>query len=328
MSMQNEITYAQAVREAMSEEMRRDPDVFLMGEDVGVYRGAFGVTQDMYQEFGTDRVIDTPISEAGFVGAGIGAAMKGMRPIIEIMFSDFVSVCWDMILNQAAKMHFMFGGQVNVPIVIRTAAGCGTGAAAQHSQSLEAMLCHIPGIKVVVPSTPYDAKGLLKSAIRDNNPVLFLEQKTLYRTKGPVPESEYLIPLGKADVKRVGSDCTIVTYGRMVPYCLRAAETLAEEGISAEVVDLRTLLPMDKEAVFESVKKTKRLLIVHEAVKTGGFGGEIAASVAESDAFFYLDAPIRRLAAEDMPVPFSAVLEKGVLPDEEKIAACVRGMVG
>ncbi len=326
--MQNEITYAQAIKDAMCEEMRRDKSVFLMGEDVGVYRGAFGVTQDMYLEFGNDRVIDTPISEAAFVGCGIGAAVEGMRPIVEIMFSDFLSVCWDMILNQAPKMHFMFGGKVSVPIVIRTASGCGTGAAAQHSQSLEAMLCHIPGLKVVAPSTPFDAKGLLKSAIRDNNPVIFLEQKLLYRTKGVVPEREYLIPLGKADIKRIGSDCTIVTYGRMTQLCLKASETLSNEGISCEVIDLRTLLPMDRPAIIESVKKTKHLLIVHEAVKTGGLGGEIAAAVAESDAFYYLDAPIRRLAAEDVPVPFSAVLEKGVLPDEEKIESAVREVVG
>ncbi|MBQ6384894.1 MAG: alpha-ketoacid dehydrogenase subunit beta [Lachnospiraceae bacterium] len=322
-----EITYAQAVKDAMCEEMRRDGDVILMGEDIGVYRGAFGVTQDMYQEF-PDRVIDTPISEAGFVGCAIGAAVEGMRPIVEIMFSDFMSVCWDMLLNQAPKMRYMFGGKVQVPLVLRTASGCGTGAAAQHSQSLEAMLCHIPGLKVVVPSTPYDAKGLLKSAIRDNNPVIFLEQKLLYRTKGMVPEGDYTVPLGRADIKKVGTDCTIVTYGRMVHTVLAAAETLADEGISAEVIDLRTLLPMDKNTVIESVKKTKHLVIVHEAVKTGGLGGEIAATIAESDAFYYLDAPIRRLAAEDVPVPFSAVLEKGVLPDETKIAEAVREEVG
>ena len=328
MSTPDKITYAQALKDAMSEEMKRDPSVFLMGEDIGVYRGAFGVTQNMYEEFGTDRVMDTPISEAGFVGAAIGAAMTGMRPVVELMFSDFISVCYDMILNQAPKMRFMFGGQLSVPMVIRTAAGCGTGAAAQHSQSLEAMLCHIPGLKVIVPSTPYDAKGLLKAAIRDDDPVIFLEQKTLYRKTGPVPAHDYVIPIGKADVKRIGTDCTIVTYGRMVHEALKAAEVLAEDGISAEVIDLRTLLPMDKEAVFESVKKTKRLVIVHEAVKTGGLGGEIAASVCESDAFFYLDAPIRRLASEDVPVPFSAILEKGILPDSSKIASCVKEMVG
>ena len=327
MSTPNEITYAQAVRDAMREEMLRDPDVFLMGEDIGVYRGAFGVTQELYKEF-PDRVIDTPISEAGFVGCAIGAAVEGMRPIVEIMFSDFISVCFDMILNQAPKMHFMFGGKVSVPLVIRTASGCGTGAAAQHSQSLEAMLCHIPGLKVIAPSTPYDAKGLLKSSVRDNNPVIFLEQKLLYRTTGAVPEGDYTVPIGKADVKKTGSDCTVVTYGRMVHTCLKAAEKLSGEGISVEVIDLRTLLPMDRQCVADSVKKTKHLIIVHEAVKTGGLGGEIAASIAESDAFYYLDGPIRRLAAEDSPVPFSAVLEKGVLPDEEKIIRCIREEVG
>ena len=325
--MPDEITYAQAVRDALTEEMRRDPEVFMMGEDIGVYRGAFGVTQEMYKEF-PDRVIDTPISEAGFVGCAIGAAIKGMRPVVEIMFSDFISVCYDMILNQAPKIHFMFGGKMSVPLVIRTASGGGTGAAAQHSQALEAMLCHIPGLKVVAPSTPYDAKGLLISSIRDNNPVIFLEQKTLYRTRGAVPVHSYTIPLGKADIKRIGTDCTIATYGRMVPVCLKAAEGLAAEGISCEVIDLRTLLPMDKPAIVESVKNTKHILIVHEAVKTGGLGGEIAASIAESEAFYYLDAPIRRLAAEDTPVPFSAVLEKSVLPDEEKIMEAVREEVG
>ncbi len=327
MSTQNEITYAQAVRDAMREEMMRDDGVVLMGEDIGVYRGAFGVTQEMYREF-PGRVIDTPISEAGFVGCAIGAALSGMRPIVEIMFSDFMSVCWDMILNQAPKMHFMFGGELSVPLVIRTASGCGTGAAAQHSQSLEAMLCHIPGLKVVVPSTPYDAKGLLKSAVRDNNPVIFLEQKLLYRTRGIVPDHDYTIPLGKADIKRIGTDCTLVTYGRMTQVCLKAAEILAGEGISAEVIDLRTLLPMDRNTVTASVRKTKHVLIVHEAVRTGGLAGEIAASIAESDAFYYLDSPIRRLCAEDVPVPFSPVLEKGVLPDETKICGAVREMVG
>lgn len=319
-----EITYANAIKDAISEEMRKDDNVFMMGEDIGVYRGAFGVTGGMVEEFGEDRIMDTPISETAFVGAAIGAAVSGMRPIVEIMFSDFMSVCWDMILNQAPKMHYMFGGKVNVPMVLRTASGGGTGAAAQHSQSLEAMLCHIPGLKVIVPSTPYDAKGLLKSAIRDNNPVMFLEQKLLYRTKGMIPEEEYTIPIGVADVKREGKDCTIVTYGRMVHTCLNAAKQLEEENIDVEVIDLRTLLPMDKETVLKSVRKTKHLIIVHEAVKTGGLGGEIAASVAETDVFNYLDAPIKRLASEDVPVPFCPILEKGILPDEDKIVKAVK----
>lgn len=322
-----EMTYANAIKEAISEEMRKDDKVFMMGEDVGVYRGAFGVSGGMIEEFGADRIIDTPISETGFVGCAIGAAVSGLRPIVEIMFSDFMGVCWDMILNQAPKMRYMFGGKVSVPMVLRTASGGGTGAAAQHSQSLEAMLCHIPGLKVIVPSTPEDAKGLLKSAIRDNNPVIFLEQKLLYRTKGMVPEEEYYTPIGKADIKREGSDCTIVTYGRMTQMCLSAAETLEKEGIYAEVIDLRTLLPMDKPAIIESVKKTKHLIVVHEAVKTGGLGGEIAATIAETEAFHYLDAPIKRLASEDVPVPFCPILEKGILPDEIKIAQAVRDIL-
>ena len=322
-----EITYANAIKEAISEEMRRDENVYMLGEDIGVYRGAFGVSGGLLEEFGPERIMDTPISETGFVGCAIGSAAVGMRPIVEIMFSDFMGVCWDMIMNQAPKMRYMFGGKVSVPMVLRTPSGGGTGAAAQHSQSLEAMLCHIPGLKVIVPSTPEDAKGLLKSAIRDNNPVIFLEQKLLYRTKGMVPEEEYTIQIGKADVKRVGTDCTIVTYGRMVQMCLAAADAVAVDGINVEVIDLRTLLPMDKPAIIESVKKTKHLIIVHEAVKTGGLGGEIAATIAESEAFNYLDAPIKRLASEDVPVPFCPVLEKGILPDEIKIAQAVRDIL-
>lgn len=322
-----EMTYANAIKDAISEEMRKDENVYMLGEDIGVYRGAFGVSGGMIEEFGPDRIIDTPISETGFVGAAIGSALVGMRPIVEIMFSDFMTVCWDMIVNQAPKMRYMFGGKVNVPMVLRTPSGGGTGAAAQHSQSLEAMLCHVPGLKVIVPSTPYDAKGLLKSAIRDNNPVIFLEQKLLYRTKGMVPEEEYTIPIGVADVKREGTDCTIVTYGRMTQFCLTAAETLSKEGINVEVIDLRTLLPMDKPAIIKSVMKTKHLIVVHEAVKTGGLGGEIAATITESEAFNYLDAPIKRLASEDVPVPFCPVLEKGILPDEVKIAQAVRDIL-
>lgn len=319
-----EITYANAVKEALCEEMRRDETVFMLGEDIGVYRGAFGVSGGMLEEFGEERIMDTPISETGFVGCAIGAAIDGMRPVVEIMFSDFMTVCWDMLVNQAPKMRYMFGGKVSVPMVLRTPSGGGTGAAAQHSQCLEAMLCHVPGLKVIVPSTPHDAKGLLKSAIRDDNPVIFLEQKLLYRTKGMVEEEEYTIPIGVADIKREGSDCTIVTYGRMVQFCLSAAEKLAQEGISVEVIDLRTLLPMDKDAIIESVKKTHRCVIVHEAVRTGGIGGEIAAIIADSEAFCYLDSQIKRVCAEDVPVPFSPPLEKGILPDEDKIMNAVR----
>ncbi|MCL2563003.1 MAG: alpha-ketoacid dehydrogenase subunit beta [Oscillospiraceae bacterium] len=319
-----EITYAQAVKEAMSEEMRCDPDVFFMGEDIGVYGGAFGISNGMLAEFGPERVRDTPISENGFVGAAVGAAVTGSRPIVELMFSDFMTVCFDHILNQAPKMRYMFGGKAKVPMVLRTAAGGGTGAAAQHSQSLETIYAHIPGLKVVVPSTPYDAKGLLKTAIRDDNPVIFLEQKLLYRTKGDVPEEEYTIPFGIADIKRPGADCTIITYGRMVQLSLQAAELLAQEGIDAEVIDIRTLLPLDTATLIQSVKKTKHCVIVHEAVKFAGFGGELAATIHESEAFYYLDAPVKRLGAVSAPIPFNPVLEKNCFPTVEEIVQAVR----
>ena len=325
MSMK-EITYAQAINEAMSEEMRRDENVFMMGEDIAEYCGAFGVSRGMLEEFGKDRIMNTPIAEQSYVGAGIGAAMAGMRPIVELMFSDFITVCFDELVNEAPKMRFMFGGKVKVPMVMRTAAGAGTGAAAQHSQSLEAVLAHFPGLKVVIPSTPYDAKGLLKSAIRDDNPVMFLEQKTLYRKKGMIPEEEYTIPLGVADIKREGTDCTIVTYGRMVQFSLEAAEKLAEENINVEVLDIRTLLPLDTEAIVTSVKKTHRAVIVHEAVKFGGFGGELAGQIAESEAFYYLDAPIRRLGALSCPIPFNPNLERETFPTPEKIYDAVKSL--
>ncbi len=319
-----EITYAQAIKEAMSEEMRRDENVYFMGEDIGVYCGAFGVSGGMLEEFGPERVMDTPISETGFVGAGIGSAITGMRPIVEIMFSDFMAVCWDQIINQAPKMRYMFGGKVKVPMVLRTPSGGGTGAAAQHSQSLETMLAHVPGLKVVIPSSPYDAKGLLKTAIRDDNPVIFLEQKLLYRRKGEVPEEEYTIPLGVADVKRQGKDCTIITYGRMVYFCLEAADKLAEEGIDVEVVDIRSLLPLDTQTLIDSVMKTKHCIVVHEAVKFAGFGGELAATINESEAFYYLDSPIKRLGAKSCPVPFNPNLEKSCFPTVEEIIAAVK----
>jgi len=319
----SEITYAQAIKDAMSEEMRRDENVFLMGEDVGLYGGAFGVSVGMFQEFGEERVRDTPISEAVIAGAAAGAAVTGMRPIAEIMFSDFTTISMDQLVNQAAKMRYMFGGKAKVPMVLRTPGGSGTGAAAQHSQSLEAWFCHVPGLKVVIPSTPYDAKGLLKAAIRDDNPVIFIEQKLLYRKKGEVPEEDYVIELGTADVKREGKDLTIITYGRMVPTCLAVAEELAKEGIEIEVVDPRTLLPLDKDTLIQSAKKTGKVLIVHEAVQTGGFGGEIAAVLADSEAFFYLDAPIKRLGGLDVPIPYCPELEKNVVPTEEKIKEAV-----
>lgn len=318
-----EMTYAQAVKEAMCEEMRANEDVFLMGEDVGLYGGAFGVSVGMFEEFGADRVKDTPISEAVIAGAAAGAAVTGMRPIAEIMFSDFTTIAMDQLVNQAAKMRYMFGGKAKVPMVLRTPSGSGTGAAAQHSQSIEAWFCHVPGLKVVVPSTPYDAKGLLKAAIRDDNPVMFFEQKLLYRKKGQVPVEEYIVPLGVADVKREGTDVTIITYGRMVPVCLEAAEKLAEKGISVEVVDPRTLVPLDKETLIKSAKKTGRVLIVHEACQTGGFGGELAAVISDSEAFFYLDAPIKRLGGLDVPIPYCPELEKNVVPTVETVQQAV-----
>jgi acetoin:2,6-dichlorophenolindophenol oxidoreductase subunit beta len=316
-----EITYADAIREAMCEEMRRDPRVFILGEDIGVYGGAFGVTRGMLAEFGEERVRDTPLSECAIAGAAVGAAVTGMRPIAEIMFSDFMTIAMDQLVNQGAKIHYQFGGQASVPMVLRTPGGSGTGAAEQHSQSLEAWVCHVPGLKVVIPSTPADAKGLLKAAIRDPNPVVFIEQKLLYRVKGPVPEpgTDEVIPLGRADVKRQGTDITIVTYGRMVQRSLEAAAKLAADGIEVEVIDVRTLVPLDKRCIIESVKKTGKVMIVHEACQTGGFGGELAAVIADSEAFFHLDAPIRRVAGLDVPIPYNPVLEANVVPTLERI---------
>ncbi len=327
MSEMRQITYRDAVREAMVEEMRRDESVYFMGEDIGAYCGAFGVSKKMLEEFGPERIRETPISETAFMGAGVGSAITGMRPIVELMFSDFMAVCYDQIINQAAKMHFMFAGKVNVPMVIRTPSGGGTGAAAQHSQSLEQMYLHVPGLKVVVPSTPYDAKGLLKASIRDNNTVVFLEQKRLYKEKGMIPDEDYTIPLGVADVKREGTDVSIITYGRMVQMSLQVAEKLAEEGINAEVVDLRTLSPLDKDAIIATAKKTHRVVIVHEAVQFGGFGGEIAATITDSEAFYYLDAPIKRVGALYCPVPFNPVLEAETFPTPAKIEAAVRDVL-
>jgi len=322
----SEITYAQAIKDAMCEEMRRDPSVFLLGEDIGKYGGAFGVTRGMMEEFGEERVRDTPISEAAITGCAVGAAMTGMRPIVEIMFSDFITLAMDQLVNQAAKAHYQFGGQASIPMVLRTPEGSGTGAAAQHSQSVEAWILNVPGLKVVAPSTSADAKGLLKSCIRDDNPVVFLEQKLLYRKKGPVPEGEYLIPLGKADVRRPGKDLTIISYGRMVELCLEAAAELAGEGIEGEVIDLRCLRPLDVETIVASVKRTGRVLIVHEACRFGGFGGEIAATITDSEAFYHLDAPVRRLAGRDVPIPYNKHLEAGVVPTRELIVRTARDL--
>jgi len=323
-----EMTYAEAVREALRQEMIRDDSVFLIGEDVGRYGGAFGVSYGLVDEFGEDRVRDTPISEAGIMGAATGAALMGMRPVAEIMFMDFTTIAMDQLVNQAAKLRFMFGGKAKVPLVLRTPGGSGTGAAAHHSQSFESWFVHVPGLKVVMPSTPYDAKGLLVASIRDDNPVIFVEHKLLYKTKGPVPEEEYIIPLGTADVKRTGRDLTIVATSIMVPRALDAAETLAGEGIDVEVVDPRTLKPLDEETIFSSVIKTGRVLIAHEACKTGGAGAEIAARIAESEAFNYLDAPIKRLAGLDIPVPYNRNLERRMVPQVEDIVAAARELVG
>ena len=322
-----EITCLQAIREAMCEEMRREERVFLMGEDVGQYGGPFGVSAGMLEEFGAQRVRDTPISEAAIMGAATGAAMGGMRPIAELMFVDFITIAMDQLANQAAKLRYMLGGQVKIPLVLRAAGGSGTGAAAQHSQSLEAWVCHVPGLKVVVPATPCDAKGLLKAAIRDDNPVVFLENKLLYSRKGMIPEGEYTIPLGTADIKRKGKDATIITYGRMLFSCLEAAGELAEEGIEVEVVDPRTLVPLDVETIVRSVCKTGRALIVHEAPQTGGFGGEIYARIGDSEAFYYLDAPIKRLCGKDVPIPYNPKLEKGVVPNIEELKSAVRSLL-
>ena len=314
-----ELSYAEAIREALRQEMQRDERVFIIGEDVGVYGGAFGVTLGLVEEFGEERVIDTPISELGIAGAITGAALTGMRPVGEIMFMDFTTLAAEQLVNQAAKIRFMFGGKVKVPFVLRTPAGSGTGAAAQHSQSLENWFVHVPGLKVVMPSTPYDAKGLLLASIRDDNPVIFVEHKLLYKVKGPVPEEPYTIPLGTAEVKREGRDLTIVATSIMVKRSLEAAEQLAREGIEAEVVDPRTLKPLDGETITRSVTKTGRVLIVHEACKTGGYGGELAAVIAEGEAFDYLDAPIVRLAGRDMPIPYNRTLEYHTVPQVENI---------
>ncbi len=320
------LTMRAAINEALRQEMRRDPNVYVIGEDVGVFGGCFGVTAGLIDEFGPERVVDTPITESAIVGNALGAAATGLRPVAEIMFMDFVGVTMDQIYNQAAKMRYMFGGKAKIPMVIRAACGAGGSAAAQHSQSLEAWFMHVPGLKVVAPSTAYDAKGLLISSIRDDNPVIFVEHKFIYDLEGEVPEDAYTVPLGKADVKRQGSDVTIIATMAMVHRALEAAEELSKEGISVEVVDPRTLQPLDGETIIESVKKTHKVVIVHEAVKFAGPGAEIAAMIAE-EAFDYLDAPIKRVAAPFTPVPFSPVLEQEYIPSKEKIIAAVREAV-
>lgn len=322
-----EITYLEAVREAMSQEMRQNDDVFILGEDIGVYGGAFGVTRGMIEEFGPERVRNTPISEAAIAGAAVGSALTGMRPILELQFSDFITIAMDQMVNQAAKTRYMFGGKGKVPMVLRTPAGSGTGAAAQHSQSLEAWMAHIPGLKVVQPSTAYDVKGLLKAAIDDDNPVVFYEHKLLYKTSSHVPEEAYSIELGKADIKREGTDVTIVATAIMVHKALEAASELEKEGISAEVIDPRTIVPLDKETIINSVKKTGRLIVVHEAVQRGGIGGEIVSVIAESEAFDYLDSPIKRLGGKEVPIPYNPKLEKAAIPQVPDIIEAVKETV-
>lgn len=322
-----EITYAEAIRSALWEEMKQDERVFIIGEDIGVYGGAFGVTTGMLKEFGEKRIIETPISEPSIIGAAIGAALLGMRPVAEIMFMDFILLTLDQIGNQAAKMHYMFGGKATVPLVIRMPSGSGTGAAAQHSQSLETLLMHLPGLKVVTPSTPYDAKGLLKTAIHDPNPVCFVEHKLLYKMKGEVPEEDYQIPFGVADVKRAGKDLTIVTNGVMVHKSLAVANRLEAEGIDVEIIDPRTMVPLDTETIINSVMKTGKLLVVHEACETAGWAGEIMAIVSSSRAFDYLDAPMRRLTGKNVPIPYNRVLEAAAVPQEEDIERQIRAIV-
>jgi pyruvate/2-oxoglutarate/acetoin dehydrogenase E1 component len=322
-----ELSYSEAVREALRQEMQRDERVFIIGEDVGVYGGAFGVTLGLIEEFGEKRVIDTPISEYGIAGAITGAALTGMRPVGEIMFMDFTTFAMEQLVNQSAKMRFMFGGTIKVPFVLRCPAGSGTGAAAQHSQTLENWFVHVPGLKVVMPTTPFDVKGLLISSIRDDNPVIFVEHKLLYKTKGHVPEEPYTIPLSTAEVKREGRDLTVVATSIMVKRALEAAEQLAHEGIDVEVVDPRTLKPLDEDTIIHSVTKTGRALIVHEACRTGGYGGELAAVIAQSEAFDYLEAPIVRLAGRDMPIPYNRTLEYHAVPQVENIVEAARQLV-
>jgi len=322
-----ELTYAEALREGLAQAMEADERVFLFGEDVGVYGGAFGVSGDLVHRFGTERVIDTPISELGIAGAAVGAAITGMKPVLELQFADFVTLAMEQIVNQAAKIRFMFGGTANVPMVIRLPGGSGTGAAGQHSQSLEAWFAHVPGLKVLQPSTPHDAKGLLLAAIDDPNPVLIFEHKLLYKTKGPVPAAPYRIPIGKAIVRRKGRDITIVGTSIMSIRAEAAAKRLAGEGIDAEIIDLRSLRPIDFVTIAASVGKTHRLLIVYEGVKIMGIGAEISAMIAESDAFNFLDAPIARLGGADVPLPYNPILEKAAVPQEDDIVAAARRLV-
>ncbi len=321
------ITFGQAINEALAEEMRRDPSVFIIGEDVAEAGTPFKVLSGLVDEFGPSRVIDSPISEAGIAGLGVGAAMTGMRPVVDIMFGDFITLTMDQMVNQAAKIHYMSGGKLKVPMVLRTTLGATRRSAAQHSQSLHAWFSHVPGLKVVVPSTPYDAKGLLKTAIRDDNPVVFFEDKMMYQLKGPVPEGEYTIPFGVADIKRAGTDITIVATSSMVHVALSAAERLIQAGISAEVIDVRTTVPLDKQTMIESAKKTSRAIVVDEGYERYGVTAEIASVIAEG-AFYYLDAPVKRIGAMDVPVPFSPVLEDQTVPTPESVTEMAKTLCG
>ena len=322
-----ELSFAQALHEALDIAMTADERVFIMGEDIGVYGGAFGVTGDLVHKFGEGRVMDTPIAELGTAGAAVGAAVAGSRPILEFQFSDFSGLAMEQIVNQAAKMRYMLGGKVNVPVVFRMPCGSGTGAAAQHSQSLEAWFAHVPGLKVLEPSTPADAKGMLLAAIEDPDPVLIFEHKLLYKIKGDVPEGHYLTPIGKANVAREGRDVTVVAAAIMVHKALEAAEILKAEGIEVEVIDLRSIRPIDTATIITSVKKTTRLACIYEGVKTLGIGAEISALIAESEAFDYLDAPILRLGGAESPIPYSPILEKAAVPQVDGIVEALRNLV-
>jgi acetoin:2,6-dichlorophenolindophenol oxidoreductase subunit beta len=322
-----ELSYAQAIQEAMALAMEADERVFLMGEDIGVYGGAFQVTGDLVQRFGEERVMDTPISELGGAGVAVGAALTGMRPIFEFQFSDFATLAMEQIVNQAAKIRYMLGGEVSVPLVMRMPAGSGTGAAAQHSQSLEAWFGHVPGLKVIQPATPHDAKGMLLAAIADPDPVMIFEHKLLYKMKGPVPEGHYTVPIGRAEIVRPGRDVTIVATSIMVHRSIEAASLLAREGIDAEVIDLRTIRPMDTATLIESVKRTTRLVCVYEGVKTLGVGAEVSAAIAESEAFGYLDAPIVRLGGAECPLPYNPDLERAAVPQVADVVETVASLM-
>ena len=322
-----EITFGQAIREALAEEMRRNPKVFIMGEDVAEAGTPFKVLAGLVDEFGPSRVIDTPISEAGITGLGVGAAMTGMHPVIDIMFGDFIGLAMDQIVNQAAKVHYMSGGKLKVPLVVRTTLGATRRSGAQHSQSLHAWVSHIPGLKVALPSTPFDAKGLLKTAIRDSNPVIFFEDKMMYQLKGQVPEGEYTIPFGVADIKRSGSDISIIATSSMVQVALESAEILGKSGISAEVIDPRTTFPLDKKTLIESAKKTSRAIVIDEGYERYGVTAEIASVIAEG-AFYYLDAPVKRMGAMDVPIPFSPVLEDLTVPTSTSVVELARTLCG